>query len=132
MTAIQDSIATLKLDEDETEEFFLEFYKKLININFDGASVMSGNRSGVQQRFKDSVAGLIYTHCAAHRLELAMLDSLKRKNSYIQKFDENINSIFKFYYYSPVSRKELKEMAKEIEVEFKQLGLLKNIRWLAS
>ena len=37
-----------------------------------------------------------------------------------------------FYYYSPVRRKELKEMAKEIEVEFEQLRLLKNIRWLAS
>ena len=75
MTAIQDSIATLKLDEDETEKFFLEFYKKLININFDGASVMSGNRSGVQKRFKDIVSGLIYMHCVAHRLELAMLET---------------------------------------------------------
>ena len=61
-----------------------------------------------------------------------MLDALKLKDSYIQEFDETINSIFKFYYYSPVRRKELKEMAKEIEVEFKQLGLLKNIKWLAS
>ena len=128
MAAIQDSIATLKLDENETEEFLLEFYKKLINVNFDGTSVMSRNRSGVQKRFKDLVAGLIYTHCVAHRLELAMLDALKLKDSYIQNFDENINSLFKFYYYSPVRRKELKEMAKEIEVEYKQLGLLKNIR----
>ena len=73
MAAIQDSIATLKLDEVETEEFFLEFYKKLINIDFDGASVMSRNRSVVRKRFKDIVAGLIYTHCVAHRLELASL-----------------------------------------------------------
>ena len=81
MTAIQDSIAPLKLDEDATEEFILEFYKKLININLDGASVMSGNRSGVQKRLKDIVAGLIYTHCVAHRLELTMLDALKLKDS---------------------------------------------------
>ena len=93
---------------------------------------MSGHHSGVQKRFKDIVLGLIYTHCVAHRLELAMLAALKLKDTYIQTFDENINSLFKFYYYSPVRRKELKEMAKEIEVEFKQLGLLKNIRWLAS
>ena len=33
---------------------------------------------------------------------------------------------------SPIRRKELKDMASEIEVEFKQFGLLKNIRWLAS
>ena len=42
MTAIQDSIATLKLDEDETEELFLEFYKRLININFDGLVLCQG------------------------------------------------------------------------------------------
>ena len=83
MTAIQHSIATLKLDEGETEEFFLEFYKKLININFDAI-------------LKDIVPGLIYKHCIAHRLELAMLDALKLKGSYIQKFDENINSVLSF------------------------------------
>ena len=57
---------------------------------------------------------------------------LKLKDDYLHHFDENINSLFKFYYYSPIRRKELKDMASEIEVEFKQFGLLQNIRWLAS
>ena len=109
------------------------FYQKLITVNFEGASVMSGHKSGVQKRLKDiQQPGLIYTHCVAHRLELAMLDALKLKDDYLHRFDENINGLFKFYYYSPIWRKELKDMASEIEVEFKQFGLLNNIHWLAS
>ena len=64
-----------------------------MNVNFDGAAVRCGQRSGVQKRFKDIVAGLIYTHCVTHRLELAMQDALKLKDTYIQGFDENINSL---------------------------------------
>ena len=129
--AIQEAINSLK-PEDGPNDFMENFYQKLINVNFDGASVMSGHKSGVQKRLKDIQPGLIYTHCVAHRLELAMLDALKLKDDYLHRFDENINGLFKFYYYSPIRRKELKDMASEIEVEFKQFGLLKNIRWLAS
>ena len=56
----------------------------------------------------------------------------KLKDDYLHHFDENINGLFNFYYFSPVRRKELKDVAAEIEIEFKQFGLLKNIRWLAS
>ncbi len=93
---------------------------------------MSGHKTGVQKRLKDIQPGLVYTHCVAHRLELAMLDALKLKDNYLRCFDENINGIFKFYYYSPIRRKQLKDMADEMKLEFKQFGLLKNVRWLAS
>ena len=69
---------------------------------------MSGCKSGVQKRLKDVQPGLVYTDRVAHRLELAMLDVLKLKD-YLHRFDEN-NSIFKFYYYSPIKRKELKDI----------------------
>ena len=59
------------------EEYLKNIYKKLLNGNFDGASVMSGYKSGVQTRLKVNQPGLIYTHCTAHRLELSMLDSIK-------------------------------------------------------
>ena len=93
---------------------------------------MSGHLSGVQKRFKDLQAGLIYTHCVAHRLELAVLDAIKFDDKYLELFDFTINGIFKFYYYSAVRRKELKTIGDLLDEEFKQLGLLKNIRWLAS
>ena len=129
--AIQEAVNSLK-PEDGLNDFMENFYQTLINVNFDGATVMSGHKSGVQKRLKDIQPGLIYTHCVAHRLELAMLDALKLKDDYLHRFVENINGLFKFYCYSPIWRKELKDMASEIEVEFKQFGLLKNIHWLAS
>ena len=92
---------------------------------------MSGHISGVQTRLKEKQHGLIYTHCVVHRIELAVLDSLKF-DSYLKEFDEGINKIFQFYYYSPTRRKELRDLAKLFQDEFKQLGRLKNIRWIAS
>ena len=129
--AIKEAINSFK-PHDGSDGFLDNFIKKVIKANFDGASVMSGHKSGVQNRLKDIQPGLVYTHCVAHRLELAMLNALKLKDDYLHRFDENVNGLFNFYYYSPVRRKELNDMAAEIEIEFKQFGLLKNICWLAS
>ena len=107
LKAIQDVLASLKLSPGISDEEYLNnVYKKLLNCNFDGASVMSGPISGVQTRLKAMQPGMIYTHCTAHRLELSMLDSIKF-DKYLETFDENINNIFKYYYKSPTRRKEL-------------------------
>ena len=136
LKAIKSALLSLKNSTNITEtdeEYFNKIWLKLINANFDGASVMSGNVSGVQARLKKLQPGLIYTHCIAHKLELAVLDAMKRNDSaYLNSFDENINGIFHFYYYSTVRRKELKQVAELLKDEFKQLGRLKNIRWLSS
>ena len=131
--AIEDVLISLKqannLEDDAT--FLDAVYNKLVNCNFDGANVMSGSKTGVQTRLREKQPGIVYTHCVAHRLELATLDSLKF-DSYLEKFDETINNIFKFYFYSPTRRKELRDLSVIFNEEFKQLGLMKNIRWLAS
>ena len=56
-----------------------------MNVNFDGASVMLGNNSGVQGRKKAKQEGLVYTHCVVHGIELAVLDSIK-SDPYLQEF----------------------------------------------
>ena len=109
-----------------------QFYKKLVNVNFDGAAVMSGHKTGVQKRFKDHQPGAVYTHCVAHRLELSVLDALKFDDKYLEKFNDIINDIFRFYYRSAVRRKELQQIADLYDAELKKLGLLKQIRWIAS
>ena len=132
LKSIQLAIASLNNPDTDKEVYLSSVYKKLVNVNFDGASVMSGHLSGVQKRLKDLQPGLVYTHCVAHRFELAVLDSIKSDDAYLTKFDETVNSIFKFYYYSAVRRKELKAIGDLLQEEFQQLGLLKKIRWLAS
>lgn len=42
---------------------------------FDGASNMSGSKSGVQKRIKDRQPKAIYTHCASHSLSLGIVSS---------------------------------------------------------
>ena len=88
MDAIQESINGLK-PEDRPSDFLENFYKKL-NVNFDGTSMMSGRKRGVQKWLKDIQPGLVYTHGVAHRLELAMLDVLKLKDNCLHHFDETI------------------------------------------
>ena len=42
---------------------------------YDGASTMSGAKSGVQARIQEKQPKAIYTHCAGHFFNLAVLSS---------------------------------------------------------
>ena len=44
---------------------------------YDGASVMSGACSGVSARIKELNPRAVYIHCCAHRLNLALVDTVK-------------------------------------------------------
>ena len=127
LSAIEDVMKSLNVSELSGEEYLAAVYKKLMNGNFDGASVMSGNKSAVPARLKEKQPGMVYTHCTAHRLELAMLDSIK-SDQYLPKFE----SIFKFYFKRTNRRKELYEISSWFEENSKSFGLLKNIKWIAS
>ena len=45
--------------------------EKLFGVATDGASVMTGVRSGVTTRMKERNPFIVATHCIAHRLALA-------------------------------------------------------------
>lgn len=49
---------------------------KVIGQGYDGCSTFSGHLSGVHQRFREIHPKAIYVHCAAHRLNLVLSDSL--------------------------------------------------------
>lgn len=68
--ALRQSLKTAGLDDD-----FL--HKNLISIATGGASVLTGCKSGVITRFKSEFPKLKSIHCMAHRLELAVHDSIK-------------------------------------------------------
>lgn len=54
---------------------------------------MSGNNSGVQARIKAKQEGPFHTHCVAHYIELAVLNSIKQDPD-LKEFDNGINKIF--------------------------------------
>ena len=50
----------------------------IVSQGYDGASVMSGCCSGVQQRIRELVPQAIYIHCHAHCLNLVLVDCVKK------------------------------------------------------
>lgn len=58
----------------------------LTGANFDGASVMMGVTSGVKALLQKDFPAMVVIHCAAHKLELSVLDSAK-SIPYIQIFE---------------------------------------------
>ena len=63
-----------------------------------------------------------------------MLDAIKFEDTYLEKFSDTLNGIFKYYYNSTVRCNKLKLIADMFgeEEEVKKLDLLKKIRWVAS
>lgn len=49
----------------------------IIAQSYDGASVMSGKKSGVQTKLKEYYPNAIYIHCMAHRINLVVIDMCK-------------------------------------------------------
>ena len=124
-------IASPKWHTFEKDEYVTEIYKKLVNCDFDIASVISGHVCGVQARIKQKQPAVVYTHCIAHRLELYVLYPIKCDN-YSKEFDEGTSNIFQFYFYPFARRREFHENAMVLKDEFNQLGRPKNICWIAS
>ena len=94
------------------------------------ASVMVGIRAGVTTLMKKKNPFMISTHCIAHRLALASgqaADSI----TYVKKYQQYINTIYKYYHYSPKHWSKLKEMQAILqcaETKFKQTF---HTRWLS-
>lgn len=66
-------------------------------------------------------------HCVAHCLELAILDAVKEV-----PFQETVQAVFKYYYYSPKKRRELASLSDILDEAKAHYGGLKAVRWLAS
>ena len=58
----------------------------IVSQGYDGASVMSGNCSGVQTRLKEFAPHAVYIHCYAHILNLVLVDSVKAVSDATQFF----------------------------------------------
>lgn len=65
----------------------------------DGASVLSGKKSGVWARLKEDNHSLITNHCKDHRLALACRDTYKSIKT-MKKLDDMLDNLHKYYKYS--------------------------------
>ena len=60
-----------------------------------------------------------------------MCDS-KKGCPYLDKFEETLKGIFRFYYCSPKKRRELYDIAASLDKELKHYGGVQQVRWVAS
>ena len=79
---------------------------KLVGVSTDGASVMVGCKSGVVTRLRQVTSGLLATHCIAHRLALGT-GAAADKIRYLVKFQDVLNSMFKYFANSPKNMSKL-------------------------
>lgn len=80
---------------------------KLVSQTYDGASVMSGSKSGVQTIIKQTYPQALFVHCYAHQLNLVLLHSSKQILD-VKLFICNLTSFKTFFARSPLRREELR------------------------
>ena len=74
---------------------------------------------------------VVLVHCINHLLELGIGD-LKGADPYVLEFSENLQKVFKMYYYSSVMEADREELAFLTDDDFTTLGGLNQIRWAPS
>ena len=104
--------------------------QKVYGMAIDRASVMVGVRAGVTTLMKKKNPFILSTHCIAHHFALASgqaADSIP----YIKKYQQCVNTIYKYYHYLPKHWSKVKEMQAILqcaETKFKQTF---HTRWLS-
>ena len=92
--------------------------QKGVNCDFHEASLMSGCQGGARTKKQTKQPGMPFTHCIAHKLELALLDSVKSDTN-LGKLQSTLSAMFLCYYYSPKTRWEIHEIASYLDETFR-------------
>ena len=105
--------------------------EKLIATGSDGASVNIGKNKSVTSLLKKDLPHLVVIHCVNHRLELAVLDALKKKHfAVFGSIKSVLRLLYKHYHCSPKSLRELKSLAEAMDVKMLKPVSVDGIRWM--
>ncbi|XP_046572000.1 E3 SUMO-protein ligase KIAA1586-like [Haliotis rubra] len=119
---------------DKIKEVFREWnipINKVVGLGSDGASVMTGRKSGVGVRLTDECPFLVHVHCIAHRVSLASHDAAKM-SKVVTDFTKTLNEIYKLYHYSAVRYERLRDLSQVLsDTEFSSLKQPCSVRWLS-
>ena len=103
--------------------------KNIVCQGYDGASVMSGKCSGVQQRIRQVAPHAIYMHCYAHNLNLALVDCVKG-NAHASEFFSLVQALHVFLSSSKAYNIYIqKQKSQYPDKEVWQLQRLIDTRW---
>jgi hypothetical protein len=98
--------------ESEMDNLFLPWKSGnwLVGIGTDGASNMLGKNNGLMEKLKRDMPDLISTYCIAHKLNLAVLNSIKDV-PFVSEIETAIKKLYTFYQNSPKRLKVLGRVA---------------------
>ncbi|KAF0748949.1 zinc finger MYM-type protein 1-like [Aphis craccivora] len=105
-----------------------------LNINkcvaqcYDGASVMSGAYTGVQERIRSKVSHAIYVHCYAHRLNLCLIQTLQNI-PFVVNFFNTVQETYKFLMNSQTRYELFTKVQKDHNLPVLHLERLVDTRW---
>ena len=102
----------------------------MCGIATDGCNVMTGVCSGVTTQIKKINPFIVSTLCIAHRLALACGQAADG-DRYLKRYQEMVNSIYKYHHYSckhSANLKEIQNILDSAERKFKQVF---HTRWLS-
>ena len=103
----------------------------MLGLATDGARTISGCRCGVAAKLTKDIPHLVVIHCVAHRLQLAVLDSLKAV-PFMQEVKKILRRLYIYYYSSPKTSSQLKEVAAALQMQLLKLKDINSVRWVAS
>jgi hypothetical protein len=104
---------------------------KMAAFGSDGASVMTGNVSGLAKKLTDNFNNfLICIHCVAHRLALASNDSMDC-DPIFKRFETTLSDLFSFYSRSPKRTGGLEAICSQTDIVFHTLQHPSKTRWLS-
>ena len=102
----------------------------MCGLGFDGASTMSGHRTGVQTRLRLHSTSAIYVHCRCHQLQLAALNAAGEHIQVIRVLGTLLR-IWKGFHYSPKKAEKLAEIQAELNSTEIKMQKLSDTRWLS-
>ena len=103
---------------------------KLIGMGFDGAATFAGKKSGVQARLKKHAPHSVFVHCHCHKLQLACVQSANNTEG-IKHVYTTLNTLWKFFHYSPKRCQNLKEIQKVLDIPDLKIVKPSATRWLS-
>ena len=114
--AIVDSIEDLNIINDKhgfaEEKYFSEtsMCKRIVGFTSDGTSVNRGENASVKTLLLETSPWVVFTWCIAHRLELAMKDSLSNEREF-KEIDEMLLRLYYLYHKAPKKLCQLRELS---------------------
>lgn len=103
---------------------------KLVAVSFDGAANFSGEHSGVYSRLRELVPDLLYVHCRAHLLQLAVLQAAN-KHAPIKRITSLMNKLWTYFHSSAKRQYCLEEAQRAILSRTLKLVQPLDVRWLS-